>query len=199
MIWLPHFVQKETEQWVGCGGVGAVVSCQRMHRAPETLCSPWRGGSRGLCRPGQAMLVTVPPGGMGGEVWGSWVCVHHRRFRSQGWLRMISSCTNQPHSLPDLSPHHTESSGKKRDCLFHLIGTFLRQGIVRTLPEVGSLAPPPDWGQASTKPPSSVYPRHLVLEQCSEERGLGQGDAEGTSEGHVTEQSCPIHSGEGRT
>lgn len=73
IIWLPHFVQKETEQWVGCGGVGAVVTCQRMHRAPETLCLErgGRGGSRGLCRPGQAMLVTVPHGGMGGEVCGS--------------------------------------------------------------------------------------------------------------------------------
>lgn len=107
IIWFPHFVLKETELWVGCDEVGAVVTCQRMHRAPETLCLE-RGGSRGPCRSGQAMLVTIPAGGMGGEVWGSWVCAHHRRFRSQGWLRLVSSCS--PYSLPHLSPHHTKGS-----------------------------------------------------------------------------------------
>lgn len=51
----------------------------------------------------EARTGTVPPGGAGKEVVGSW----GRNVRDQGWLRLISSCVNQPLLSHILSPHST--------------------------------------------------------------------------------------------
>ena len=51
----------------------------------------------------EAMTGTVPTGGGGKEVVGSW----GRNIRDQGWLRLISSCVNQPLLSRILFPHST--------------------------------------------------------------------------------------------